>query len=684
MSILCPDCAAPLPPGATSCLSCHLPLTGPAAVRLWEVDQLLGSLRGERLGLLAALRSTTLSTDAGSASQGGANVVGARSAPTSGRRRPWSPQRLLLASGVVLLLVAAVVFVGIAWTRIGVLGQCAVLLAATGGAVSVSRVLSRRGLGTSSEAVAVLALGLAALDLFAAYRLGLLGLDRVDAGVYYVISVVLLAVLAAGAAQLVRPSLAYPLGSVLAGSLVPLALMDAVNAGLTGVGVIGAIAVLAGTSAAIVATGARRPVLGAVLLATAGWAVVAAVSASLDAYLDPIRDGGASAVVALLATGTGLTVLARTSRLPRPVRVVARFGVAAVVVAGVVAVAHHGGVGALTAVSVTAAAVAGTLVWRRAGGPLLTLGAYALGWAAGLAAELEDGTGAGQRTLWLSALCGSAGIAAASGRGSRRALAAGAGGATAVAAMVAATQGQPVVVQVGALVLLVTGLALLAGWRLGEDEEPALGVAALLAALAGASYSMDSVEPAVPLAVVLAACGLLALGYASLPGRGRVSIAGVLLCSSATWALSADASIDVVEAYTLPLAALALAVGAVRWHRQPTAPSWTTVGPGLSAALLPSAVAATSDDGLTRPLVVLLAAVLAAFAGTWLRWQAPVVTGALAAVVVAYSQLAPYAVGLPRWISLGLAGALLLALGARYEQRRRDARTASQWLTALR
>jgi len=668
-------------------------LSGPQAARLWEVDQLLVALRGERMGLLAALRSVRDRPAAGlpeplrankrNANEGTADLPGAGLAPTSGRS-PWSPQRLLLAAGVVLLLVAAVVFVGIAWTRIGVVGQCAVLLAATGGAVAVSRVLSQRGLGTSSEAVAVVALGLAAIDLFAAHRLGLFGLDRVDAGVYDVIAASLLAVLAAGAARLVRPSLAYPLGSVLAGSLVPLALMDAMDAGLTGVAVIGAFAVLAGTAAATLATAARRFVLGALLLATAGWAVVAAVSASVDAYLDPISDGGASSLASLLATAAGLGVLARTSRLPRVVRRASRVAVAATVVVGVVVVTHHGGVGALTAVSVAAAAIAGALVWNRGAGPLLTLGAYTPGWAAGLAAELEDGTGAGQRTLWLTALCGAAGVAAVTGRGARRAVAAGAGGATAVAAVVAATQGQPIVVQVAALVLTVTGLALLAGWRLAEAEEPALGAAALLGALAAVAYAVDSFDPAVPLAVVLAACGLLALGYSSLPGRGRVSIAGVLLCSAATWTLSADASVDVIEVYTLPLAALALVVGAVRWHRQPTAPSWTTVGPGLSAALLPSAVAATSDDGLTRPLVVLLAAVLAAFAGTWLRWQAPVVTGSLAAVVVAFSQLAPYAVGLPRWISLGLAGALLLALGARYEQRRRDARTATEWLAALR
>jgi hypothetical protein len=61
-----------------------------------------------------------------------------------------------------------------------------------------------------------------------------------------------------------------------------------------------------------------------------------------------------------------------------------------------------------------------------------------------------------------------------------------------------------------------------------------------------------------------------------------------------------------------------------------------------------------------------------------------VVTGAIAALLVAGSQLAPYAVGLPRWLSLGVAGAVLLGLGARYEQRRADARRTGEWLVALR
>ena len=138
-----------------------------------------------------------------------------------------------------------------------------------------------------------------------------------------------------------------------------------------------------------------------------------------------------------------------------------------------------------------------------------------------------------------------------------------------------------------------------------------------------------------------------------------------------------------VEAYSLPLAALAGLVGLVRLRRQPHAPSWATTGPALTAALLPSAVATIDDPALLRPLLVLAAGALAAFAGVAGRWQAPLATGALAVVIVAFSQLAPYAIGMPRWASLGVVGLALLLLGARYEQRRRDAAQMVAWVKAL-
>lgn len=666
MNVPCPDCAAPLPPSPTACPTCHLPLTGPQATRLWQIDQSMLALRAERIDLLTAMR---------------AGAPGP--APTSGLgRAPWSPQRLLLGAGVVLLLVAAVVFVGIAWTRIGVAGQVALLLTATGGAVTVSRTFARRGLLTSSEAVAALALGLAALDLDAAHRLGLYGLDAVDSDRYAVAALTLLTLLAAGSARLVPSALAYPLGATLAAALVPFATLSVVDGGPTAVAVTGAIATLVGVATAVAARAARRPVLGAVLLVTAGWAIVGVRAALADAYDHPLDDGGLGAVLSLVAVAAAMAVLARTSAAPRVARRAARLAVAAVTVGAGVAVAHHGGPLALITVSVVAAALAGSLR-RRPGLP--ALGAYVLAWAAGLAAELEPSTRSpAQRSLWLAALAAAAASAATATTGRRRRLATALAGLTGVLAISAGVAGQPLVVQIAALLLVTTGLTLAAAWRLREPEEPALGGAAVLAGVAALSFDGAGIDSATPAAVVLAACGVLALGYASLPRRGHLSIVGVLLCSAATWVLSADASVDTIEVYTLPLAALALAVGAVRQRRYPSAPSWTTVGPGLSAALLPSAVATMTDDGLTRPLLVLLAAVLTTLAGAALRWQAPVLTGSVAALLVAFSQLAPYAAHAPRWLSLALGGTVLLALGTRYEQRRRDAREAARWVSGLR
>lgn len=52
--------------------------------------------------------------------------------------------------------------------------------------------------------------------------------------------------------------------------------------------------------------------------------------------------------------------------------------------------------------------------------------------------------------------------------------------------------------------------------------------------------------------------------------------------------------------------------------------------------------------------------------------------------MVAVAQLAPYAAGVPRWLSFGAVGAVLLVLGLRYERRRRDARQAAHRVATLR
>jgi hypothetical protein len=232
------------------------------------------------------------------------------------------------------------------------------------------------------------------------------------------------------------------------------------------------------------------------------------------------------------------------------------------------------------------------------------------------------------------------------------------------------------------LTAVALGLAAAAAWRRSRPEERILAAVAVLAATAAGARAVDVGPEA--LAAVLATVGLAAFGYGILPGRGNVALLGVAGCSTSVWVLLDDADVRTVEAYSLPLAALVALVGVVRLRRDPASPSWLTVGPALTVALIPSALATIEDPALTRPLLVLLAGAAVLVGGVLLRWQAPVVTAVLALTIVSVAQLAPYAVGLPRWLSFGTVGLVLLVLGARYEQRRSNALQAARWVTALR
>ena len=76
---------------------------------------------------------------------------------------------------------------------------------------------------------------------------------------------------------------------------------------------------------------------------------------------------------------------------------------------------------------------------------------------------------------------------------------------------------------------------------------------------------------------------------------------------------------------------------------------------------------------------------LAALALGVLRlWSAPFVAGAVTTGVLAVRHLGPVVDGLPRWISLGSVGLLLLVVGVTWEQRRRDVSAAGRYLATMR
>jgi hypothetical protein len=47
-------------------------------------------------------------------------------------------------------------------------------------------------------------------------------------------------------------------------------------------------------------------------------------------------------------------------------------------------------------------------------------------------------------------------------------------------------------------------------------------------------------------------------------------------------------------------------------------------------------------------------------------------------------ELAPYAADVPTWLTIGISGAVLLAVGITWESRLNDVRRASRYVTALR
>nr|MDP9466670.1 hypothetical protein [Actinomycetota bacterium] len=116
---------------------------------------------------------------------------------------------------------------------------------------------------------------------------------------------------------------------------------------------------------------------------------------------------------------------------------------------------------------------------------------------------------------------------------------------------------------------------------------------------------------------------------------------------------------------------------------EPGTRSWAAYGPGLVLALVPSLLFSLGSEQLTRALLLGLAALAVLLLGARSGLRAPLAVGSAVLLVDALDLLGPYAAALPRWLSLGGAGALLLVVGATYEQRRRDVSRLRQRYEAL-
>lgn len=211
-----------------------------------------------------------------------------------------------------------------------------------------------------------------------------------------------------------------------------------------------------------------------------------------------------------------------------------------------------------------------------------------------------------------------------------------------------------------------------------------------LSALALALTSVVDAPDEAAVAMVLTVIGTgICLVSVLEPDRDRLSWAGAAVLMVATL-IRFDLDLALPEAYTLPAALLLLAVGGWRLTVQDPGGSGLEVGSiralgsGLTLGLLPSLLLSLQDPVSLRAALLGVAAITVLGLGVQRRLSAPFLIGTVTVGLLAVRHLGPVVDAVPRWISLGLVGLLLLVVGVTWEARMQDARRAGRYLGALR
>ena len=213
----------------------------------------------------------------------------------------------------------------------------------------------------------------------------------------------------------------------------------------------------------------------------------------------------------------------------------------------------------------------------------------------------------------------------------------------------------------------------------GEPSRLAMEITGLGAGLVATAFPAHSATVAMVLTILGSA-----VAVAAILNRDREEAAwiGVALLGVAT-ALRVVDEVRAPEVYTLPAAAVLLGAGWWRLRAEPAVGSARALSSGLTLALVPSLLLALDEPLSLRGALVGVGGLIALFIGIWRLWAAPFVAGALTTAVLAVRHVGPGVDGLPRWISLGSLGVLLLLVGVTWEQRRRDVQGAGRYLASL-
>ncbi len=232
-------------------------------------------------------------------------------------------------------------------------------------------------------------------------------------------------------------------------------------------------------------------------------------------------------------------------------------------------------------------------------------------------------------------------------------------------------------VLITALVLLAAAGLLLSGHIVREAVEVTAGVAVCIALVTSGSSGELAVR------WTLAGVALIAVSFGARdrrwyvwPGLSALVVAYILLI--------VDSGFSFVEAYTLPLGALALGAGLYWVGRMPQTSSWVLLGPGLAIALLPSVPQALAEPTELRSLLLGVGAFVVLAVGVRLRWQAAFVSGAVILALLVLFNIGPYANAAPRVVVIAVGSAILLGIGITWEDRVRDGRKVVAYVRSMR
>ena len=733
-TVPCPSCGQPVLAPCVSCGTCGVSLTGPDAVRLWQVDQQLAALGGERRELLARLRAQGTGAPVPPVPRYPASTATGASEPPPGRS--LSGQQVILGLGALLLISAAALFTVVVWLVVGLVGQALILVTLTALAVTGSRLFARKGLPAGAETAAVIAVGLTLVGANAAHARGLADLDRFSADGYWAVALLVCGGLFAGFDRCAgsdagdRGVWTYPPAAACVLSLAPWCLLSALD--VTGLALqagVGVAAVVLGVGALVTRETAHRPSTRAAALLAGGVAVAGAavfgclgLALAYDVTQTAATRYAGGALLVVVVCGALWTPL----RWLAPVLVVTTLGL--LIPAALLAAPYQ--VDAVAAIPLGAASIALLRSWPAG---RVDAGPTRWGWSRALAVgsvwiqvvlfavvagAFEAGTSsvvlaAGPVSWWAPLLPATALLAvAATGLWLHRSSAWvwAVQAALAVTTWSALVQAPAIATFLALLGLMVVEMAVailtarrapVLAWLLASDRAAVGRLVEILALTAGVSSFAGSCAAAVPAAVevgsaaaVLAAVAcyataVLVFVYAAQRDRLPFAYLGSLLTSTGSWLLLAHGDVSLVEAYTVPPAVLLALVGAVT-HRRARAEgrrapgSMLTWAPALAVALGPSTLYAVEAGGTVRTALVVAAGVACLVGGFGLRLKAPVLAGGISLGVVAVTQGGPYVAYVPGWVTIGAAGALLLAVGLSWESAIVAGRRSTAWFSSLR